>query len=764
MLSACGGATGQLGSQPEGTAPLGSGTAAVLDGFIAAKQRLDPARSSPAAGPATEIAAPSGSSLPSVASLSRSASLAPDIALAAGKDYDISLPSRSVSVADPKLTLSPGGGQFSDLAFAIYRFNLPNFAGTPQVETFWTTPPAAGDLYYAVAEFGKQRWVWLDGGSGAAAVLPAGDYSNQDDEVFVAVFVKGQTDCLLDYVRYGGNVAPVPVATAEPVFGLGAFVTTLSGVLSSDVDGFIANWEWDLDNDGTFEVDTDSVPYWIYELPSATDTVIGMRVTDDEGLTSSTTFTLLNNAPGYDEVEPNDSGITPANMLPPGSFIGWEGNIGEGGYDGSTTDIYGLTALTTQLVHLRLSTLNGMGLPVRMTLLAPDGTTVLLAGNEQPDKCRLDALLPGPGTYGLKVECPPGAGNVDYLLDCNNNYFPAYSEVENNDSTAEAQSLGFDPVTDFRASLGSGGFDGDGEDFYRVQGYSGQGCMITANFPTSAADIDMELLAPDGQTIVASSSSGQLAPEQIYIVFPDDQEYFLRCFMNPGAPPEAVADYYLDTNYLGEAPIAALSITPDNGAAPLTVTVDTSASSAAFDDYIAAVYFDWNSDGVYDYNVNSAGTFQVVLYEPRTYNITAKVVQGDGQSATASDTVDVSGTVDEIEPNDSFATAEVLPSDNFSNFVGVSGPGADAEGVVDYYKVTASSNGTLTFDLDHENAFATINIEVYSSDTLVASDYGLGDHLQVSTPVTNGQELYLIVSGLDFTELTHGYNLDCSVN
>ncbi len=764
-LSACAGGLRPAGPDSGASLPDSLHQETSNADFVAAKRRQIHPAGHPAAGPATEAGAPIGASLPAVASLSRSASIAQDIALASGGEYDASLPFRSVSVTDSKLSFTPGGDNFGELAFAMYRFNLPSFSGTPQVETFWTTPPADGELFYAVADFAAQRWVWIAGGTGVSAQLPAGDYRNDSNEVFVVVVVKGLTPSLLDYLRFGGNVAPVPRATASPLFAMGAFSTTLSGALSSDVDGFISKWEWDLDNDGTFEVDGGNYPFYNFGLSAAADQVVGMRVTDDEGLTAATTLTLYSNQPGYDELEPNDTATAPANMLPPGAFIGWEGNIGIGGYDGDSLDVYGLVAPMPELVRISMTVLNTSNVPMKLTLLAPDGATVLLEGNEQLDHARLDALLPAAGTYVLLVETQPGVDSFDYVLDCGVSYYPSYSETENNDSPAEANVLSVDGVSDFRASLGDTGYDGDSEDFYRITGKAGEGCSIKATFPIAEADIDLELLAADGVTVVASAGNTTDMTEDIYFVFPDDQEYYLRCFIKAASPADAVADYYLDMSYLGQPPTAAVSISPDNGNAPLTITVDTSASVAAPDDFLGAVLIDWNSDGIDDFNAGAPGSFQVVLYEPRSYTITAKIIQGDGQFATAIDTVDVSGSVDESEYNNSFAEAQLLPSDNFSNFAGVIGPGEDPDGNLDFYRLTAGSNGVLIFDLDYENALgAGISLELYYMGDLVASDTSGGDHLQVGTGAVMGEEYYLLVGGNDYTALTSGYHLDCSIN
>jgi hypothetical protein len=80
------------------------------------------------------------------------------------------------------------------------------------------------------------------------------------------------------------TVSPNPVPTGQTV--------TFNGAASSDPDGTIANYKWDLDGNGTFETDTGSTATVTRSYSSAATVTVGLRVTDNAGATGETTRNL----------------------------------------------------------------------------------------------------------------------------------------------------------------------------------------------------------------------------------------------------------------------------------------------------------------------------------------------------------------------------------------------------------------------------------------------------------------------------------------
>jgi PKD repeat protein len=78
--------------------------------------------------------------------------------------------------------------------------------------------------------------------------------------------------------------APLTAKTGEAV--------SFDASASSDSDGTIAKYEWDLDGNGTFETSTGTTPTVSHTYASGGSVVVGLRVTDNEGATGTTTRTL----------------------------------------------------------------------------------------------------------------------------------------------------------------------------------------------------------------------------------------------------------------------------------------------------------------------------------------------------------------------------------------------------------------------------------------------------------------------------------------
>ena len=60
---------------------------------------------------------------------------------------------------------------------------------------------------------------------------------------------------------------------------------TFNGSASKDPDGTIAKYEWDLDGNGTYETNTGTTATTSLKYATATEPVVGLRVTDNRGAT-----------------------------------------------------------------------------------------------------------------------------------------------------------------------------------------------------------------------------------------------------------------------------------------------------------------------------------------------------------------------------------------------------------------------------------------------------------------------------------------------
>ncbi len=99
--------------------------------------------------------------------------------------------------------------------------------------------------------------------------------------------------------------APTAVIVTRPPSPVAGRPIVLDGSNSSD-DGPIARHEWDLDGDGTYETDTAAVPTATTTFAAPGPVRVGLRVTDADGATDTTTLqmTVTATPPPADTVAP----------------------------------------------------------------------------------------------------------------------------------------------------------------------------------------------------------------------------------------------------------------------------------------------------------------------------------------------------------------------------------------------------------------------------------------------------------------------------
>jgi YD repeat-containing protein len=143
------------------------------------------------------------------------------------------------------------------------------------------------------------------------------------------------------------NVSPNPVSTGATV--------SFDASASSDPDGTIAKYEWDLDGNGSYETDTGTTASTTKTYATAGERTIGLRVTDDSGTAATTTrvLTVDNSLPQASFTATPNPVSTGAvanfdasgSADPDGSIVKYEWDLdGNGTYETNT----GATASTTK--------------------------------------------------------------------------------------------------------------------------------------------------------------------------------------------------------------------------------------------------------------------------------------------------------------------------------------------------------------------------------------------------------------------------------
>jgi YD repeat-containing protein len=106
------------------------------------------------------------------------------------------------------------------------------------------------------------------------------------------------------------TLSPNPATTAQTV--------NFDGSGSSDPEGSITKYEWDLDGDGSFETDTGATATTTASYQSATPVTVRLRVTDNESGADDTSLELILNLPAPPLPLPVPPAAPPA---PPGPLV-----------------------------------------------------------------------------------------------------------------------------------------------------------------------------------------------------------------------------------------------------------------------------------------------------------------------------------------------------------------------------------------------------------------------------------------------------------
>jgi PKD repeat protein len=293
-----------------------------------------------------------------------------------------------------------------------------------------------------------------------------------------------------------------------------------------------------------------------------------------------------------------------------------------------------------------------------------------------------------------------------------------YDEREDNDAAADSNALGALPVIAWRGSCGAGAgysaYDGDNDDYASFTANVSDKVTVLLHLDPSYGNLNLSLYDNDG-SYLAGSSGASSAEEMITYTFTasDAPPYQVRVYASTG-----YSDYTLDVAR-GDAPTADLQASPISGNPPLNVSFNASGSTDP-DGPIAKYEWDWQGDGVFDYDSGATPTASHSYAQDGIYAATVRVTDQSGLTARASATIAVGAIpFDEREDNDDASQANDLPAGIFTGFRGSSGSGSGYAAYdgdrYDYFRLNAAVGETVSYVLHLDPAHGDLDLALLDS-------------------------------------------------
>ena len=238
-------------------------------------------------------------SLPSPAELAghlgdgtRVASFEQEDLLRQAEEFNAALPFNRVSADGDSTVFSPNwfdGDPASGLAYAMYSFQLPEYDGGSTLRYSWKQAPTNPErVYVAFANWGHNRWKLFNGN--AEGHIELGDidpFLIAGGNLLLCFLMMGESQGDLDSLRIGSLPPQVTVSADRPA-DLAPCEFTLTAA-ASDPDGTIAEYRWDPEGDGSFDVSTGSDPQFVFSTDTVGRLSPAVRAIDNNGIFAEAT-------------------------------------------------------------------------------------------------------------------------------------------------------------------------------------------------------------------------------------------------------------------------------------------------------------------------------------------------------------------------------------------------------------------------------------------------------------------------------------------
>ncbi len=476
--------------------------------------------------------------------------------------------------------------------------------------------------------------------------------------------------------HFGGNLQlPTAAFTANPNPAETGQAVTFDGSGSSDPDGNIAKYEWDLDGNGTYETDTGTTATTTHTYTAAADVDVKLRVTDNSGNTATVTHTLSVEAPGSGSYSSRVQGTA-------GLSNYWRMGNASG------------TTLSDSKGSSPASTLGTPTLGVTGALTGDTDTAVSFSGSNDAAQANLNLSGTSKVTleFWLKWDSYADDDRLAFELTPNFNQNPGGFLVDPNASGTGGK---------FAVSMGSGDarnnvvFDRPTAGTWHYYAFVLDSSAAAASQITPYVDGD-----PVAFTKMASGTGGgNFANSQLYFMSRGGSSLFGAgdldevAIYNRALSAATVSDHYGGTGGgASAAPTAAFTSSPSSPTTGQTVTFDGSGSVDS-DGTIARYQWDLDGNGTFETDTGTTATATHSYATAGNVDVKLRVTDNTGTTGSVTHTV----TVANRTPTASFTySPNPVPLNTTVTFDGSAS--SDPDGTIAKYEWDLDGNGTFEAD------------------------------------------------------------------
>lgn len=222
----------------------------------------------------------------------KTASVLPESFIKYGNQYEATLPENNVlpgpqnSVEFMPSWSDTNGKVPTNLAYCIYRYTIPSYSLGAELRYGWggIAPQEISTVWFGLSNWDNDRWDWIPATESGVSYFSSTDpYFSTGDEMYVVVVCASDDICVMRHLRIGEMPPADVVIESRPRYSRPPVTVNGDASASTMPVGTNERYEWDWDNDGTFEDDSGSTPTSSSSYDAVGDHSFSVRVTSSYG-------------------------------------------------------------------------------------------------------------------------------------------------------------------------------------------------------------------------------------------------------------------------------------------------------------------------------------------------------------------------------------------------------------------------------------------------------------------------------------------------